>query len=212
MVEQHARLLRQQDLADQAKFKPQEGKQATPQLVYVPDGQGGANVQQVGAGSHVSPGAMSQAGMNSMNIPTAATRTMVEKAPSVIDFVDKLGPQLDAVVKKLGPAPGRWNDFLVGKVGENDPELTKARTNISLLETRLMNMHVGSRGSTEMMDHFHKLIDISKQSPDNLKAALGEIRDYAESVRKEGGVSDVRMGKKATKAYNPKTGMVEDIK
>jgi hypothetical protein len=48
-----------------------------------------------------------------------------------------------------------------------------------------MNMHVGARGGTELMQHFHDLIDGSKQDPDNLRAALGEIKDYAQRVQQE---------------------------
>jgi hypothetical protein len=45
-----------------------------------------------------------------------------------------------------------------------------------------MRMHVGARGGEQMMEHFRTLIDTSKQSPENLKAAIGEIVEYAKSV------------------------------
>ena len=36
------------------------------------------------------------------------------------------------------------------------------------------------------MKHFQDLIDNGKQSPENLKAALGEITNYANDVLREG--------------------------
>lgn len=201
-IQELATKLREEDLKARATINPpKEGKTPTPQINYVPDANGGYKVVSAGPGDTLPPGAVSQAGMSSLNVPTSATRSMIEKAPSVIEFVDKLGPQIDAAVKQLGPGQGRWSDFVVGKVGQKDLGLTRLRTNIQLLTTRLMNMHVGAKGSTEIMDHFKALIDSSKQDPENLKAALGEIRDYAETVRKEGGVADVRRG--ATPASTP---------
>ena len=47
-------------------------------------------------------------------------------------------------------------------------------------------MHVGARGGEYIMKHFEDLIDQGKQDPDNLRAALQEIKTYAQSVEKEG--------------------------
>ena len=157
-----------------------------PLQMMVPNGQGGYSVKSLGPGDTIPAGAVSQSGMSSMNVPTANTRSMAEKAPRVIQFVDRINQLLDANEKQLGPLNSRWDEFTAGKVGIPNQGYTQLRTDAGLLQTALMNMHVGARGGGQIMEHFKDLIDVSKQSPENLRAALGEIRDYAQTVQREG--------------------------
>lgn len=124
------------------------------------------------------------------NGPTAQTRTMQETAPKVLDLAARVGQLVDQQAKTLGPAASRWSEFMAGKVGAPNPEFTKLRTDVGLLQTALMRMHVGSRGGEQMMQHFQGLIDVAKQSPENLKAALGEITAYANAVKGAGHESE----------------------
>jgi hypothetical protein len=117
---------------------------------------------------------------------TSSTRTMVEFAPKVNNFIDRIEPQIDGLQNELGPVAGRWNEFWTGKVGTSNPEYMKLRTNVDLLTTALMKMHVGARGSDMIMQHFKDLIAQGKQSPDNMKAALEEIKSYAGDIIQEG--------------------------
>lgn len=74
---------------------------------------------------------------------------------------------------------------MAGKVGAPNPEFTKLRTDVGLLTTKLMRMHVGARGGELMMQHFQNLIDSGKQSPENMRAALDEIDQYAKETASE---------------------------
>lgn len=116
---------------------------------------------------------------------TNSTKTMIEAAPKVISFVDRIDKLVDAQKDQLGPAAGRWNEFMTGKVGAPNPEFTKLRTDVGLMTTLLMRMHVGARGGEYIMKHFQDLVDSGKQSPENLKAAMSEIRQYAQDVQAE---------------------------
>ena len=118
---------------------------------------------------------------------TSSTKTMTEAAPRVVDFVDKINKLIDENESGLGPSASRWKEFKAGKIGLGDAAFTKLRTDVGLLTTLLMRMHVGARGGEYIMKHFQDLIDSSKQSPENLRAALGEIRSYAQDVAKDGG-------------------------
>ncbi len=155
-------------------------------LMMIPDGSGGYVATDVAAGSHVAPGALTSAGVNTQNEPTAQTRTMAETAPKVLDLAKRVGDLVDQQAKTLGPASSRWNEFMAGKVGAPNPEFTKLRTDVGLLQTALMRMHVGARGGEQMMQHFQNLLDVAKQSPENLKAALDEITAYANQVKESG--------------------------
>jgi hypothetical protein len=137
---------------------------------------------------------------------TSSTKTMTEAAPRVLELADRVTKLIDEQVKTLGPAGSRWNEFMAGKVGAPNPEFTKLRTNVGLLTTLLMRMHVGARGGEYIMKHFQDLIDSGKQSPENLKAAIGEIRTYAQDVAKEGGKeapAPKTNGKTDTSSFDP---------
>jgi hypothetical protein len=156
--------------------------------MVVPDGKGGQVLASIPVGQTVPQGAVTPSGASQANVPTSNTRTMAEKAPRVIDFVDRASKLLDENEKQLGPLSSRWNEFTAGRVGIPNKGYTQLRTDMGLLETALMNMHTGARGSAEMMKHFHDLINLGIQDPENLRAALGEIRDYAQRISQEGGI------------------------
>lgn len=104
---------------------------------------------------------------------------------------DKMGTLqlIDALDKKkaLGPVTSRWNEFMTGKVGAGDitsdpetrAEYTALRTKMDLANTLLMNVHVGARGGSYMMENFKDLANTGKMSPDILKTAVKSEYDYA---------------------------------
>lgn len=159
----------------QAPERPERPPQA---LMIGPDGK----ALVVRPGTQVPTGALTPSGQNTLNVPTAATRTMAEAAPKVMSLIDRSSALVDQQKASLGPLASRWNEFMAGKVGAPNPEFTQLRTNIGLLQTLLMRMHVGARGGQQIMEHFTDLLNSAKQSPENLQAAMGEIRAYAQEV------------------------------
>jgi len=170
------------------EFKKVTQNPPTPQsaLMLIPNPGGGYTATTVQAGQMVAPGAVTPQGASSMNVPTAATRGMAEKAPRVNHFVKRINQLLDENEKQLGPLASRWNEFTAGKIGVPNRGYMQLRTDLGLLHTALMNMHVGSRGGERIMQHFADMIQGAKQSPENLRAALGEIETYTKEVEKEG--------------------------
>lgn len=137
---------------------------------------------------------------------TQTTRSMIESAPGVKDFVGKIRDSVKKMEDRLGPAGGRWAEFWAGKVGANDPDFTRLRTEIGLLQTRLMRMHVGARGGQEMLAHFKDLFDAGKQSPGNLLAAMDVLDEYADDLIKQGkgrGASETAPTRPAPKPFVP---------
>lgn len=153
--------------------------------MVVPDGNGGFVMKTINAGDSVDPGALTSAGFSSGNTQTSATRTMIESAPGVKKLAEDVRKLVDVNENKLGPAKGRWNEFVIGKVGMDDPDFTRLRVDTNLLITKLMRMHVGARGGSEMLKHFQDLLDQGKMSPNNMRAALDQIQSYADDVTKE---------------------------
>lgn len=98
------------------------------------------------------------------------------KAPEdmgIMQLVDKLDKE-----GKLGPVASRWNEFMSGKVGAGDPDVAALRAKMGLSTTLLMQAHVGSRGSAQMLEHFEDLANQKKLDGPTLKAALGAEVDY----------------------------------
>lgn len=165
-------------------------KPPTPEkgVTLVVPGPEGARVVKALPGQTLPSGAVTPQGLTSMTLPTTMTRNMVEKAPRVTYFVDRMLTLIAQNEKELGPLAGRWSELMAGRIGRKEIGYTKIRADAKLLQTALMNMHVGARGGTELLHHFASLMDQAIQDPENLKASLGEIRDYAEFVKTEGAV------------------------
>ena len=150
---------------------------------------------------------------------TNTTKTMIEtagnvkslanEALSIVNNKDKTG--------ELGPVASRWRDFSAGTVGASDPEFMRFRTIASdLLPTLLMRMHMGARGGEKIMEKFTGMMGADHQTPENLRAVLGEISNYADMVSSEQhGVKDNTVapntpppGAKVRK-FNAATGAIE---
>lgn len=114
--------------------------------------------------------------------PVNDIKTMQQSVPSVLQLIKQARDHTEEAKSSLGPAAGRWSQFYSGKVGASNPEFRRLMTDIGLLQTRLMKMHVGARGGVEMMTHFKQYFDAGKDSPENLKAAFDVVEEYAKEV------------------------------
>jgi len=127
---------------------------------------------------------------------TSATRTMLEQAPKVKGFIARIRPLIEAEANGIGPLKGRWRDFMAGKIGAPDERYVELKTNLGLMSTLLLRMHVGARGGQVIFQHFKDMLDVSKDSAKNLNAALNAIDAYADDLNSysqthtdEGGLS-----------------------
>lgn len=84
---------------------------------------------------------------------------------------------LDAKGKMGSSATARINDALLQKAG-SDPDYAPLFTHTHLLATALMQAHVGSRGSSDMMEEFQKLANAGKMSAPTLRSSLGAEYNY----------------------------------
>jgi hypothetical protein len=197
----------------QAGLQKQGDDKPLKTLMYVPQEDGSMKAIQVNPGDSVPKGAITAPGVNSLGVPTAATRTMAEKAPRVNFFVDRINQLLDDNEKTVGPLAGRMAQFKSGKLGLPNKGWAQINADLGLLQTALMNMHVGARGGEGMMDHFKGVIGDIKQDPANIRDALGEIKMYASEVAKEGNPKGAPAPSALpTKRFNPATGALEDVK
>jgi hypothetical protein len=112
--------------------------------------------------------------------PTETTKVMQQTAPKVLDLAQRVKADISTQVDNLGPAAGRWNEFWTEKVGAPNPGFKKLQTDVGLLSTLLMRMHVGARGGVEIMNHFKDMFNNGKQSAENMNAAVDAVIEYAQ--------------------------------
>jgi hypothetical protein len=82
---------------------------------------------------------------------------------------------------KLGPIASRVNNFVAGK-GLDGDQLAFLDT-LKLISTKLMQAHVGARGSKDMLAHFESLVP-ENSAPAALMSALNDEFQYVNSVAK----------------------------
>jgi hypothetical protein len=80
---------------------------------------------------------------------------------------------------KLGIVGSRWGDFLSGKIG-NDPDFGPLKTNMGLLSTALLNVHVGAKGGEGFMHHFEGLANWKVDDAATLKSQLRAEYNYVQ--------------------------------
>jgi hypothetical protein len=71
----------------------------------------------------------------------------------------------------------RWNDFMVGTLGK-DPEFVPLRTNIGMLQTLVAKLHVGSRGSVHILNHFVDLFNAKQMDREDLSTSLDTLEKW----------------------------------
>lgn len=136
--------------------------------------------------------------------PTNDIKVMQQSVPSVLQLIGQSREALKNTT--TGPLAGRWKVLWSSKIGAADPNFRKLKTDVDLLQTRLMKMHVGARGGEYIMKHFQDVINAGKDSPENMIAALDEIERYAKEVGQSitGPKGDKSAWMEAAKRANPK--------
>ena len=120
-----------------------------------------------------------------METPTSGIKEMKQAAPSVIYLAQEGRDAVNAAISSLGPASSRWREFASGKVGAGDPDFRELYNYSELMKSRLTKMHFGSKGGSEIVQRFDKMIDTSKDSPENMLRTFDNIEAYAKEVANE---------------------------
>src|SRR5262252_5627247 len=113
------------------------------------------------------------------------TRAQAEQAKDMLKVMDKVAPmaqQLNAL-GYMGPAMGRWTDFLAGtygslEMGAKTPQerqlISEFRDTVDLLKSGVIKAHAGMRGagSEPILDHFERLLSSRRMDYDDFIGAL----------------------------------------
>lgn len=166
--------------------KPNQAGMVT-MIVPDPSNPGGGIVQRLGAGSKVAPGAQTAAGVNSMNTPTTNQRTAAGRADTVLAMVPEVESRIDALSPKIGPIAGRWNEFMQGKVGSDDPDFAALRSDLLMMSSAVALAHAQGRLPENLREEFDHAINAPHQTPQNLKATIQTMVPWLQKVKDQGG-------------------------
>ncbi len=150
-----------------------------------PNTPGGGIVQRVGAGARIAPGSQTAAGFNAVNTPTMQQRTAAGRAGTVIEMAPEVLSRIDSIAPKLGPVEGRWNDFMQGKVGMDDPDFAALRSDLLMMSSAVALAHAQGRLPENLREEFDRAINAPKQTPENLKATIQTMLPWLQKMQQQ---------------------------
>lgn len=144
---------------------------------------------------------------NDPNALTNAMKTQKQQAQATLPEIEKAQDETEKVAGLLGPVQGRWNDFMQGKVGAPSPEFAHYADEIGMISTAVTLAHARGRMSNELFEHFQKMFDAGKQSPENMIQALNVAHEWLSGYANMGEPgSTVGGGRRGTATGGGRTG------
>jgi hypothetical protein len=160
--------------------------QAPAVNMFVPSANGGETLQTIRPGQTVAPGAQTAAGVNAVNTPTMTQRTAAGRAETVISMVPDVINEINSLSSEIGPIAGRWDDFMQGKVGMDNPKFAGLRTDFTMLATAVALAHAQGRLPENLREEFDHMINAPQQTPENIKAVLQHILPWMQKMQEQG--------------------------
>lgn len=148
-----------------------------------------ASQERIAMGHNLATTESARIRASSANDPTKLTntmKTMKQQAQSTLPGIDRALDETEKVAGLLGPTAGRWNDFWQGKVGSGDPKYAHYKDEIGLVSSAVTLAHARGRMSNELFEHFEKMFDAGKQSPENMIQALNVAKEWLTDYAKMG--------------------------
>jgi len=120
--------------------------------------------------------------------PTGQTRARGQLAEGMLNEIPRIKKEIAESGDLLGPALGRWNEFMTGRIGgdENDPNYGRyqaIRTDMLLLSSGAAKMHLNS---VRAVDEFNRLASTGKMTPDVLNNFIGTVEKWATTYAAQG--------------------------
>ncbi len=172
-------------------------------------------MQRLTAGSQVAPGAMSATQFGSLNVPTTQQRNVSAQAQLVTDQMPGLINEIQQNAAELGPMAGRWNEFMQGKVGMDNPKFAGLRADLLMMSSAVALMHARGRLPENLREEFDHAINAPKQTPENLIAVLNHINQWTKANihamggGQQGGAANQPANEPKVLKFNAATGRLE---
>jgi len=166
---------------------------------------GGYTAQTARPGASIAPGAVTASQAGSLNVPTTQQRNVAAQAQLVTEQMPGLIKEIQQNKDLLGPVAGRWNEFMQGKVGVDNPQMAGLRADLLMMSSAVALMHARGRLPENLREEFDRAINAPKQTPENLITTLQHINQWtAANINAMGG------GGRNAASAGPKAGDVVD--
>jgi hypothetical protein len=160
---------------------------------------------RVEPGGTVPEGARTAAGENAINTPTMTQRTAAGRAQTVHEMMPEVLSNIEAMKDKIGAFSGRWNKFMQGEIGADDPDMAGLRANLLMTSSAMALAHAQGRLPENLREEFDRAINAPKQSAANLEATLKKMDPWLEKMMEQGGkAASADTGGAAPKTVNTK--------
>ncbi len=143
-----------------------------------PNNPGGGIVERLGTGAHIAPGSQTATQFGSLNTPTTQQRNVAAQASLVHEQMPGLISEIQQNAQLLGPMQGRWNEFMQGKVGMDNPAMAGLRADLLMMSSAVALMHARGRLPENLREEFDNAINAPHQTPQNLVATLQKIDQW----------------------------------
>lgn len=114
--------------------------------------------------------------MKSSAFPTSTMRNIEAQANTAAEGIPGTIQEITRLSNKLGPVSGRWNDFMQGKVGMDDPEFAGLRSDLLMVSSAVALAHARGRLPENLREEFDHMINAPQQTPENIVAILQHIQ------------------------------------
>ena len=173
-----------QPIKNPRPIPPPNAAGAVTMIVPGPDGQ--QRVERLSPGQVVAPGAQTAAGVNAVNTPTTQQRTAAGRAETVVAMAPEVLSRIDALAPKLGPLEGRWNEYMQGNIGMDDPDFAALRSDLLMMSSAVALAHAQGRLPENLREEFDRAINAPKQTPENLKATIQTMLPWLQKMQSQG--------------------------
>lgn len=195
----HNFLIDKKSGADIKDLGVKKDESTTPHnLVVGPDGK----VAEAKPGMTLAPGTQNIGGFASLNRPTTQERNVSDQAKMANEGIPGTIKEIQDLKDDLGPIAGRWNDFVQGKVGMDNPKFAGLRADLLMLSSAVALAHARGRLPENLREEFDRAINAPKQTPENLISTLQHIQPWLERASTMG---QVQPGDTAKPKANPAT-------
>ena len=129
-------------------------------------------IQYTPAGEAMRTGAPAAANITSM------MRNAGIQAGLVTQEMPRMLSEIDRLSSKMGPIMGRWNDFMQGKIGMDDPDFAGLKSDLLMTSSAVALAHARGRLPENLREEFDRMINAPKQTPENLKSVLTHVNRW----------------------------------
>lgn len=116
--------------------------------------------------------------------PTMQMKNVAAQGSIAAQGIPNVIHEVDELKDSLGPVAGRWNEFMQGKVGTDNPAFAGLRADLLMLSSAVALAHARGRLPENLREEFDSMINAPQQDPENIKAVLGHILPWMQNVAK----------------------------